>query len=380
MENEFNNIVKSKQDFLQQQEKYIDSERKVLNETHSFCINILRCGSDIEILSMKTEIKECLSRLQYSDDTEIVNVIETSLPKIQFCSEGNVFKMVDDKGTKILTALGNEDVSTGIKGKNNGEKASKVYKDQPKKFSFSVKDDNEPQKPLYTSVAWVDEDIIAVVDQRNQKLKLVLRGKGVVMRTVIRHCISVCAFKDGLACRTEDSMLHVFDYSLELQKTFSIVSTLLTSYSQSTDVFWIDGLTHICRLRGNDVREIPIHYPHAQSGLGVPMFGHVLLNGMFAVSDWEKCCVFIIRKSGYIERRKYIDSKPGSISSDSNNTLYVCEFQRSLVVVFTLRGDTIRAIKIGGIAPNPRSIAIKNDQKALIANGKSIVEVDLNGF
>lgn len=101
---------------------------------------------------------------------------------------------------------------------------------------------------------------------------------------------------------------------------------------------------------------------------------------MFAVSDWEKCCVFIIRKSGYIERRKYIDSKPGSISSDSNNTLYVCEFQRSLVVVFTLRGDTIRAIKIGGIAPNPRSIAIKNDQKALIANGKSIVEVDLNEF
>lgn len=112
--------MKSKQDFLQQQEKYIDSERKVLNETHSFCTNILRCGSDIEILLMKTEIKERLSRLRYS-------VNETSLPKIQFCNEGNVFKVVDDKEPKIPTALGNEAGPIGIKGGNNDERASKVY-------------------------------------------------------------------------------------------------------------------------------------------------------------------------------------------------------------------------------------------------------------
>lgn len=133
-------------------------------------------------------------------------------------------------------------------------------------------------------------------------------------------------------------------------------------------------------MRGNDIKEITIHSQNAQSVLGVPMFGNVHLNGMFAGSDWENCCVFIIRKSGYIERMKFIDSKPGSISSDSNDILYICEFQRSLVVVFTLCGETVRTVKIGAIAPNPRSIAIKNAQKALIANGKSIVEVDLNEF
>lgn len=172
VENEFNNIVKSKQDFLHQQEKYIDSERKVLNETHSFCINILRCGSDIEILSMKTEIKERLSRLRYSNDKEMVNINVTSPPEIQFCSERNVFKIEGDKESKIPTALGIEDGNIGNKGGSNGEGASKVYKYQQKTLSFFVKDDNEPQKPLYTSVAWMDEDTIAVVDQRNQKLKL----------------------------------------------------------------------------------------------------------------------------------------------------------------------------------------------------------------
>lgn len=152
VENEFNNIVKSKQCVLQHQKKYIDSERWVLNETLSFCITILRRGSDSEILSMKTEIKERLSRLRYSNDTEIVNVNETSLPKIQFCNEGNVFQMVDDKEPMIPTALGNEDCHIGIKGGNNGERASKVYKDQSTTLSCSVKGDNEPHKPLFTPV------------------------------------------------------------------------------------------------------------------------------------------------------------------------------------------------------------------------------------
>lgn len=107
------------------------------------------------------------------------------------------------------------------------------------------------------------------------------------------------------------------------------------------------------------------------------MFGHVLLNEIFVVSDWEMCCVFILRNSGYIERRKYIDYKPGSISSDSNNNDYVCEFQRSVVVVFTLSGETLRTVRIGAIAPNPRSIAINNDQNALIENMKSFSEVQL---
>lgn len=53
------------------------------------------------------------------------------------------------------------------------------------------------------------------------------------------------------------------------------------------------------------------------------MYGHVLLNEMFAVSDREKRCVFIIRKSGYIENRKPIDFKPVSISSESNKNLYI---------------------------------------------------------
>lgn len=368
--------MKLKQDVLNQQKEYIESERKLLNETYSSCSNILRCGSDTEVLTMKTEMKERLSKLQFPNDTGMCNVREIVLPDIQFCSEENIFKMVvklSDEETKQPTGQVLKDTRKVQERAKNDDKATFVFPNQCKQFY--EKDDNEPQKPLYTSVAWLDGDTIAVVDQRNQKLKLILRGKGVVKTTVIKNCITVCAFKDGLACRTEDCTLYVFNNSLDLQKVFPSVMTLLTCHSQSLNVFWISGLTKICKLRGNNVKEIAIHYPNTQSNLCVPMFGHVLLNEMFAVSDWEMCCVFLLRKSGYIERRKYIDYIRGSISSDSNNNIYVCEFQRSVVVVFTLSGETLRTVKIGAIAPNPRSIAINNDHNALIANGKSFSEV-----
>lgn len=56
------------------------------------------------------------------------------------------------------------------------------------------------------------------------------------------------------------------------------------------------------------------------------MFGYVLFNEMFVVFDWEMCCVFFLRKLGYIERIKYIDYKFGFIFFDLNNNIYVCEF------------------------------------------------------
>lgn len=112
-------------------------------------------------------------------------------------------------------------------------------------------------------------------------LNLVSRGKGVIKMKFINYCIAVCSFKDGVACRTEDSRLQNFNTSLELKNTFYSVSAFLTSYYQSKDVFLIYGSTHICRLRGNDIKEITIHSPNAQSVLGVPMFGNVHLNVMF---------------------------------------------------------------------------------------------------
>lgn len=152
----------------------------------------------------------------------------------------------------------------------------------------------------------------------------------------------------------------------------------MTCHPNSHEICWLSGLKKICILRGNDIREITIYDPNTDSNLSDPKFGHVLINGMFAVSDWDKECVFLIAKSGRVSRRKYIDAnpKPGSISSDSNCNVYVCDFQRNSLIIFTQSGETLRSVQLGAIAPNPKSIAVRN-RKALIANGNSIVEVEL---
>eukprot|EP00105_Crassostrea_gigas_P018509 XP_011436656.1 PREDICTED: E3 ubiquitin-protein ligase TRIM56-like [Crassostrea gigas] len=371
VEEEFNQIVKSKQDILHQKEASIESERKLLNETYSFCSNILRCGSDIEVLSMKTEMKERLSKLQ-SNDTEICDIKELVLPDIQFCNERTIFEMV---------VKSNETESSKPKSQSNAVGAKEHKDGSNKKDETTIKgfqDQQETKKPYYTSVAWIDEDTIAVVDKRNQKLKLISRGKGVATTAFCKNCLVATSFKNGVACKSEGGTINVYNSSLELQKFISSVSTLLTCHPNSHEICWLSGLKKICILRSNDIKEITIYDPNTDSNLSDPKFGHVLINGMFAVSDWDKECVFLIANSGRISRRKYIDAnpKPGSISSDSNCNLYVCDFQRNILIIFTQSGETLRSVQLGATAPNPRSIAVRN-KKALIANGNSIVEVEL---
>lgn len=383
IEEELNEFVKSREYILHQQEEYIESERKLLDETYSFCSNILRCGSDIEILSMKKEIKERLSKLQAENNGEKCNAVEIDLPDIKFCDKINCFQMVRKSSDKETNTPGEEKIvfiNKEMKRDENDKTATQVFQKRP--GTFSVKDEEkEPKTPHYISAAWIDDNTVAVIDQGNQSLKLLSREHSVIKSVATSNCTEVSSFKKGIACKSGD-IIHIFNSSLELQKSFSAVTTLLTCHPQSTEVCWMSGLNKICILRNNDVKEIAIYEPNRQSHFRNPRYGHVLINSTFAVSDWDEKCVFLIGKSGCIARRKYIDSnpRPGPISSDSSCNLYVCDFQSDSILIFSLGGATLRSVKIGAIAPNPQSIAIMSGKLALITNGRSILEVDLNKF
>ncbi|XP_078319265.1 uncharacterized protein LOC144620934 isoform X2 [Crassostrea virginica] len=377
VEEEFDQFVESERNTLQQKEKAIQSEKKLFDETLLFCTNIFRCGSDIEILSMKTEMKERLSKLESSNITETCKVEKIVTPVIKFCNSKRCFELF----TKM-----DEDITTKAKERakfvapQQSETADNVTKElqalsEEVQKTFSAKDEDEPKNPNYTSVTWVDDDTIAVVDQRNQKLKRI-STKGNVETVTVAECMTVSSFKDGLACKSARGILYFFDKSLNLKNTVSEVSTLLTCTSQSLEICWISGLEKIFILRDGDCKEINIHDPNTTSNLSEPKFGHVLQNGMFAVSDWDKKCVCLISRTGLIERRKNFgtDSSPGSISSDSALNIYVCDYRKSLVTVFVISGDTLCTIYIGSVAPNPRSISINQDGRTLIANGKTFVQ------
>ena len=329
---------------------------------------------------MKTDIKQRLSKLQSSNSTDIFCDQQVDLPAIQFCNKERCFELVSKVNENKLNEQREPENPVVPKESKSKESATEKVKDVTKIVQgekFSAKDEHEPKMPNYTSVAWVDEDTIAIVDQKNQKLKRI-SSKGNVETVAVAECILVSSFKNGLACKTAGKVMHVFNNSLQLKKTISGVSTLLTSSLESNEVCWISGLKKICVLQNTTIKEINIHDPHTTSNLSDPMYGHVLQNGMFAVSDWDKDCIFLIRRSGYIERRKYCrsDFSPGSISSDSELNVYVCNYESSIVEVFELTGKTIRIINICTIAKNPKSISINKNGQALVANGKSFTLIN----
>ena len=382
-EEKFDQFVKSKQDILQKQKETIQDEMQILEETSLFCGNILQCGSDIEILSMKTEMRDRLANLQSFNTTKICIVEDVIPPVIQFCHEENCFKMlgaINEKEPKNTPEAKQE-----ANGKNPLEsKTSKLQERMtnvlpPERVSerIAALDKDGPKSPNYTSVAWVNEDTIAVADLRNQKLKRI-SWKGNVESVDVAICMVVSSFKDGLACKTEGNTLHIFNAALQLRKTISEVTTLLTCSQKSSEVCWISGLKKIFVLKDDQLKEITIHDQHSTSNLSKPMFGHVLNNGMFVISDWDKNCVFLIKRSGYIETRKYCDtiSLPGSISSNSDLNIFVCGFHESKVIVFDKGGRTLYTINLHTSAPNPRSIAINPGGHTLVANGKSIIQIN----
>lgn len=303
VEKEMNQVMMSKQSLLRIQEESIEVERKILDETYTYCSKILRCGSDIEVLSMKTEMKERLSKLKYSNYTELCDIRPIVLPDIQFCNEGTIFKMevkMSDKENSKPKDESNAVVPKEHTEDENNEISSTVFQDQP-----------ETNKPYYTSVAWLDENTIAVVDKRNQKLKIISREKSVTKTSFVKNCIVVSPYRHGLACRTKGSALHIFNTSLELQKTFTSVSTLFTCHPKSLDICWMSYSKTIAVLRNNDVKEITIYDPNTDSNLSEPKFGHVLLIFYCTVI----CCheIYIYSYINELNSKKIISKKFASL-------------------------------------------------------------------
>jgi hypothetical protein len=227
-------------------------------------------------------------------------------------------------------------------------------------------------------VAWIDKDIYAVVDQKNQKIKLLATkyiSENGIKSMAFPDCLVVSPFKNGLAYHTSGGRLIILNSAMMKENEFAGVSTLLTCLPKSAQVSWISGFGKICVFNGKELKDMIIHDQNAPVIFDNPMFGHVLSNGMFVVSDWVRDCIFIIQKSGYIERRKYCSV--GALSSDINNNIYVCDFRESLIVVFRVSGETLQTYKTSPFLRNPKSIAVNANDCILISNETSVVLAEL---
>lgn len=343
----------------------------MLDSTFFFCNNILRRGSDMEILSMTTEMRERLSILQTQNNMENCITESIDLPVFQFCKEKCTFQLIKNNGHSQENL---DKISTKTMEKK--EYSNKTWPHLAHAIQLK-----ENANSNYSSVAWVDGDKIAIVDQRKQTLNIISKKYSEVKSVVLSNCTEISSFKEGMVCRTTQNNLHILSSSLTILKTFPGILTMFTSNATLSEPCWMINNDFICVFEKQEVKKIRVWDFNNGPLLRKPKFGHVLSNGRFAISDWKMNCVFIVSKSGQVDRRKYCTcdgSSPGAISSDSSNNIYACVEMQN-IVVFDLSGKTLRSINIGSIVQNPRSISVKGDDssQALIANGKSVVIIEL---
>lgn len=375
VEIEFDELVKSTEIDLHQKMDAIEANKKMLDNTFFFCNSILRRGSDMEILSMTKEMKERLSILQTQNNFENCIIENIDLPVFHFCKKKSIFQLIkynrdsQENVNKIST--------------KSQEKKGYVNKTWPHlTHAIQLNENTNDCNSIFSSVAWVDGDRIAIVDQKKETLNIISKIYSEVKSVVISNCTEISSLKEGMVCRTTQNNLHILSSSLTILKTFPQALTMLTSNATSSKPCWMINNDFICVLEKQEVKQIRVWDFNDGPLLRKPKFGHVLSNGKFAISDWKMNCVFIISRSGQVDRRKYCTydgSPPGAISSDSSNNIYACVEMKNIVVVFDLSGKTLRSINIGSIVQNPRSLSVNGDNNSqmLIANRKSVVIIEL---
>lgn len=90
---------------------------------------------------------------------------------------------------------------------------------------------------IFSSVAWVDGDRIAIVDQKKETLNIISKIYSEVKSVVISNCTEISSFKEGMLCRTTQNNLHILSSSLTILKTFPQALTMLTSNATSSKPF-----------------------------------------------------------------------------------------------------------------------------------------------
>lgn len=86
--------MNAKQITVYQQKKSTERKLNIINQLFSFCENILNVGNELEILSMKSEIIERLSKLEAFSSDPHSPLDVPHLPTLIFNTNKGIFQLI----------------------------------------------------------------------------------------------------------------------------------------------------------------------------------------------------------------------------------------------------------------------------------------------
>ena len=232
--------------------------------------------------------------------------------------------------------------------------------------TLAFKDSTDHFKPVFSSVAWIDSQNIAVVDKANEKLKtLNLKNRALSSHSVPGiSTVSTCGM--GLACRSTNKCLAVFKLPFAKIKNLNVynASCVVSSASDNPSLKWITNWK-LLSYEQSHVCHISFFNTAKQAGvLDIPTSAFCCSDGTYIFSDRKNNCVYFILNEGVNILK--IDHSPGSISENKNKDIFISDFEKGTVSIFNCNGIWQSEINIGIGLFSPRSISILGDRLLVV--------------
>lgn len=376
---------------------------KDINESIMFSDKMLKNSNDVEVLSFLDEMFERLTKLNNADITQEIVCPAVEIPDFQmkwhepqytftlrkesdstYCEQEKGDRkenaMIADHethrqkncATNLSKSLSLSMPSLNVSTCKNRHKYNLRLLD-----SFELNESDDKFQPVYSSVAWIDEGNIAVVDKENDKIKRLNLCTGTINSKTINKALSIAVYEKGIVCRSADFCMRAFNKTFEEIKRETGVYTLVVSSPQNPYLMWItkkkifiekDGaLFRICVRSENIKTALP----------SVPIFGCYLPDDTYVVSDSGNRCVYVINNRGEIIKK--INHFPGSIAYDRSQNIFITDFEGGSISIFDQRKSYLTHLKIGKWDYSPRSISIL-ENRLLITTKHKILLYDLSSM
>ncbi|XP_062605126.1 E3 ubiquitin-protein ligase TRIM56-like [Saccostrea cucullata] len=424
------NIEIYAQDYLNMQER--------LQESISFCENLLSSGSDLEVLFFLDEMRTCL--MKYPDPEE--KRVHISLPglKVNKKTDYFVFHLEDDvvesqsgsvkndtettpvldtKSTSFQEAQdrpfngacleipGDETkISTSVLGKSSYESELSPKTKDSRTDGKAEKRNSETQRnktvvqpqtvfvpkclntyealvtygeksPSYTCVTWIDKTSLALADENNQAVVIVTtKSESMQIRThLVKGIAAITMFGGFLACKTQSGEIKVFSYpNLILERVFKGAYALT---ARSSELIWITK-EKIVKFTDATINEKKITDEDGNPfRFTRPLNICCLSNKTCVVTDKVVDCLFFLDRNGQISRRLLFTEKLGALSCDEEDRLYMAFYETDSICIVNVNGECLRRISLSCILRRPRGISVLSEEEILVSNKENVVLISL---
>ncbi|XP_061193376.1 E3 ubiquitin-protein ligase TRIM56-like [Saccostrea echinata] len=263
------NIMTPRTQSLKNGFEKISKECKNIKESLQFS-ELMQKGRDCEVVYLLDDIYERLQNLAKADSSDkclledipnlTIQITESQVELLENKSQSPLTSSKSDTCGKCIPKESDENtnlsdfVSHSSKAVQTAEEDFEItnknievrvgrrkYKFNLLRILYLTETDDmfKTLKPIYSGIAWVDDNQFVAVDKVNAKIKMVSLSSGTILKSVVGYQpLAVSVWKDGISFLSVNNQMTSFSRDFVVQKTLSGISAVFASLPSLNQLMW----------------------------------------------------------------------------------------------------------------------------------------------